>query len=228
LSKLEEYLAFAKAHPALFENPSAEGITILLDEAEIQQVEAQVAQWLEAKGKPTDSAQVGIICQDQYIRYLRDAVLFPGGSMGVYSRLVDPENAVPGVIVLPIYQEQVLLIRHFRHATRAWHLEIPRGFGTKGLTSEENAERELEEEIGAKPSRLISLGQIYPNSGMTSECDELFFAEIESYGKVEIEEAITDLLPTPVSEFERMIRDNEIADGFTLAAYARAKLQGLL
>jgi len=35
-------------------------------------------------------------------------------------------------------------------------------------------------------------------------------------------------LPTPVSEFERMIRDNEIADGFTLAAYARAKLRGLL
>ncbi len=228
MSTLEDYLAFAKAHPALFENPPEGGITILLDEAEIREVESQMARWLEAKGKPTDLAQVGIVCQDQYIRYLRDAVRFPGGSMGIYSRLVDPDNAVPGVIVLPVYQGQVLLIRHFRHATRAWHLEIPRGFGTKGLTSEENAKRELEEEIGAKPSRLISLGQIYPNTGMTSECNELFFAEVESYGNVEIEEAITDLLPTSVSEFERMIRDNEITDGFTLAAYVRAKLKGLL
>ena len=107
-------------------------------------------------------------------------------------------------------------------------MEIPRGFGTKGLSSEENARRELEEEIGATISRLVSLGQTYPNTGMTSECDELFFAEVELYGNVEIEEAITDILPTPVSEFERMIRDNEITDGFTLAAYVRAKLKGLL
>jgi ADP-ribose pyrophosphatase len=63
---------------------------------------------------------------------------------------------------------------------------------------------------------------------MTSECDQLFFAEVESYTDAEIGEAITDILPTPLPEFERMIRDNEITDGFTLAAYTRAKLQGLL
>ncbi len=228
MSTLADYLAFAKAHPALFANPSEGGIAILLDEVEIREAETKMAQLLESKGMPAEWARVGIALQDQYVFMLRDAVRFPGGFLGTYFRLISEEDDPHGVAVLPYYQQQVLLIRHFRHATRTWHLEIPRGFGTKGLSSEENARRELEEEIGATISRLFSLGQTYPNTGMTSECDELFFAEVESYGDVDTQEAITELLPTSVPEFERMISDNEITDGFTLAAYARAKLKGLL
>ena len=228
MSTLADYLAFAKAHPALFANPPEGGIAILLNEDEIREAEAIVARRLEANGLPAEWAQVGIAFQDQYVFMLRDAVRFPGDFLGTYFRLISEEDDPRGVIILPVYQQQVLLIRHFRHATRTWHLEIPRGFGKKGLSSEENARRELEEEIGATISRLVSLGQTYPNTGMTSECDDLFFAEVTAHGNVEAEEAITDLLPTLVPEFERMIRENEITDGFTLAAYARAKLKGLL
>ena len=224
MSTLADYLALAKANPAFFQNPSHEGIRILLDENEIREIEAQ----MEAKGLPFEQARVGIIYQDPYLRVIRDAVLFPDGKKGIYLRLIEPVDHAPGVIVLPVYQGQILLLRHFRHATRSWHLEIPRGFGTKGFSDEENIRRELQEEIGGTASRLISLGQLYPNTGMTSECDQLFFAEVESYTDPEIGEAITDILPTPLPEFERMIRDNEITDGFTLAAYTRAKLQGLL
>lgn len=228
MSTLADYLAFAKAHPALFVNPQEGGVTILLDEKEIHEAETQMAEWLESKDMPAEWARVGIAYQDQYVLMLRDAVRFPGGFLGTYIRMVGEEDDPPGVIVLPLYQGQVLLIRHFRHATRTWHIEIPRGFGKKGLSSEENAQRELEEEIGATISRLVSLGSMYPDAAASTECDALFYAEVESYGKVETEEAITELLPTSVSEFERMIRENEITDGFTLAAYARAKAQGLL
>jgi ADP-ribose pyrophosphatase len=224
MSTLADYLALTKERPELFQNPSHDGIEILLDENEIREIEAQ----MEAKGLPFEQARVGIIYQDAYLRAIRDAVLFPDGKKGIYLRLIDPVDHAPGVIVLPVYKGQVLLIRHFRHATRRWHLEIPRGFGAKGFSDEENIRRELQEEIGGTASRLISLGQLHPNTGMTSESDELFFAEVESYGDAEIGEAITDILPTPLPEFERMIRDNEITDGFTLAAYTRAKLQGLL
>lgn len=228
MSTLADYLAFAKAHPALFVNPPEGGVTILLDEDEIREVESQAAGRLEAQGLPAEWARVGIAFQDQYVLMLRDAVRFPGGFLNTYIRFVGEEDDPPGVIVLPLYQGQVLLIRHFRHATRTWHVEIPRGFGKKGLSSEENARRELEEEIEATISRLVSLGPIYPDAAASTECDELFYAEVESYGSVESQEAIAELLPTPVPEFERMIRDNEITDGFTLAAYARAKLRGLL
>ncbi len=56
----------------------------------------------------------------------------------------------------------------------------------------------------------------------------VFLAEVESYGAGEQTEAISDILPTPVAEFERMIATGELKDGFLLAAYARAKARGLL
>jgi ADP-ribose pyrophosphatase len=226
MSTLEDYFAFAKAHPALFVNPPGAGFTILLDEAEIREAESQMAQWLKAKGLPTDWARVGIAFQDQYAMILRDAVRFPNGALGTYIRMVG--DGTPGVIVLPVYWGQVLLIRHFRHATRTWHIEIPRGFGKKGLSNEENARRELEEEIGATICRLVSLGRVYPDTGALSEYNDFFYAEVESYGELEADEAIVELLPTSLSEFERMIRENEMTDGFTLTAYALAKAQGLL
>src|SRR5436309_2064304 len=69
----------------------------------------------------------------------------------------------------------------------------------------------------ALPICLVSLGQIHPDTGMTSECDELFFAEVESYSDAEAFEGIIEILPTSVLELERLIRENEITDGFTIA-----------
>ena len=228
MSGLADYLAFARANPMLFVNPPDGGITILLDEDEIREAEAQMAHWLESKGMPEEWSRVGIVYHDQYARLLRDAVRFPGGFLGTYIRSVGKGDDTPGVIILPLYNGQVLLIRHFRHATRTWHIEIPRGFGKKGLSSEENARREMKEETGATISRLVSLGSTYPDAAVSTECDALFYAEIESYGMAQEKEAITEILPTSVPEFERMIRENEITDGFTLAAYARAKAHSLL
>src|SRR6266496_1478954 len=167
-----------------------------------------------------------LLFQDQYTMILRDAVRFPNGSLGTYIRMVS--DGTPGVIVLPVYQKQVLLIRHFRHATRSWLIEVPRGFGIKGSSSEENAQRELQEEIGAKVSRLTALGHVYPDAGAAAEYNDFFYADVESYGEFEADEAITEILPTPVSEFERMIRENEITDEFTITAYALAKGRNLL
>lgn len=226
MSTLEDYFAFAETHPALFVNPPGAGFTILLEKEKILEAEAQIAQWLNAKGLPIEWAQVGIAFQDQYTMILRDAVRFPNGRLGTYIRIVG--DGIPGVIVLPIYRDEVLLIRHFRHATRTWHLEIPRGFGEKDFSSEDNACRELKEEIGANVTRLVSLGRVYPDTGGLSEYNDFFYAEVDAYGEVEADEAIVELLPTALSEFERMIRENKITDGFTLTAYALAKAQGLL
>ena len=226
MSTREEYLGFAKAHPNLFANPPGAGFVILLDEDEIRKAEAQMAQWLESKSMPAKWAHVGIVYRDQYRMILRDAVRFPNGLLGTYVRIV--RNGVPGVIVFPIYQGQILLIRHFRHSTRTWHIEVPRGYGEEGSSGEENARRELKEEIGATISRLVSLGQAYPDTGAFSEYNTFFYAEVETYGAIEADEAIVELLPTPIPEFERMIRENEIEDGFTITAYGLARARGLL
>jgi len=44
----------------------------------------------------------------------------------------------------------------------------------------------------------------------------------------EEQERIIELLPKPMFELERMLRENEITNTFLLVAYTRAKLYGLL
>ncbi|WP_341525358.1 NUDIX hydrolase [Nostoc sp. UHCC 0302] len=228
MNNLKQYLSLAVSHPGIFRNPQSEGLDVILQEEEILQIESLVAQKLEQKGLPLEWAKVGIVYKDQYLMVLRDAVRFPDGQLGTYIRILVKPDSTRGVVILPIYQQKVLLIRHFRHATRSWHLEIPRGFGEKDSSSEENTQRELMEEIGAEANSLVSIGEMHVNTGISSECVELFFADIKSVGEFDVKEGITQLLTIEVSEFERMISDNEITDSFTIAAYTRAKLRQLL
>ena|SRR5947209_250036 len=53
---------------------------------------------------------------------------------------------------------------------------------------------------------------------------ELFYAQIEAYGLIDTMEGITELSVVSVADFEAMIRENVITDGFTIATYARAML----
>src|SRR5438876_4538335 len=137
MNNLGEYLAYASAHPKQFVNPPKGGFTILLGEDEIHEVETSMARKLEDKRLPAEWACVGIVYQDQYGMILRDAVRFPGGALGTYIRFISGVDSTPTTVVLPFSQGQMLLVRRFRHATRTWHLEIPRGFGTKDISAED-------------------------------------------------------------------------------------------
>lgn len=228
MKNIAEYLAYARVHPEQFVNPPKGGFTILLVEDEIHEAEAYMARKLEDKRLPAEWARVGIVYQDQYGMILRDAVRFPGGALGTYIRFIPSVKGAPSVIILPMYQGRVLLMRRFRHATRTWHLEIPRGHGVRGLSGEENARRELVEEIGATVSRLISIGKLEEGPGLSGEPAELFFANVDLYGELNTFEGITELLQVGVRELERMILESEITDSFTIIAYLYAKHNDLI
>lgn len=223
-----EYLAFARRNPSLFVNPEAGGFGILLDSADIDAAAAQAAERLRQRGQPVSWAHVGIVHRDQYGILLRDAVRFPNGSLGTYIRFVQQSGSPPGVAVLPHAHGDIVLVRHFRHATRDWHLEIPRGFGEPDATAEENARRELTEELGAAAVQMIPLGRIHTNTGLTGEFDELWYADIDSWGAGDAAEAISHVVPVSVSELERLMRDGEMTDSYTIAAFTQARLHGLL
>ena len=124
--------------------------------------------------------------------------------------------------------DNVILLRHFRHATRSDHLEIPRGFGEPGATAEQQAYRELSEETGSAADELISLGGIYPNTGSSADLVELFFARVHQIGEPQTAEGIADLELIKAADLAQMIAGERITDAFTIAAWARASLRGLL
>ncbi|MFL5799053.1 MAG: NUDIX hydrolase [Actinomycetota bacterium] len=225
---LTRYLDLRRTDPHLFHNPSSHGFMIVLDEESIREIEAQVAGRLMQFGHPTEWAEVGIVYEDQYLLILRDAVVFPDGERDTYIRILDKLGRAPGVAVLATFDRRVVLVRHFRHATRSWHLEIPRGFGGEGGSPQKDARREIEEEIGGSVRAIRSLGVMHPNTGLSAEEVHLLSAELESIGLPERHEAISELVEVSLPELERMIADGSITDSFTIAAYSRAKLLGML
>ncbi|WP_329039627.1 NUDIX hydrolase [Streptomyces sp. NBC_00178] len=168
----------------------------------------------------------GVMYSDPYVTLLRDPVRFPDGSTGTYIRSIGatPE---PGCVVLPLLDGGVVLIEHFRHATRSWHWEVPRGFGTPGLPAPENAAKELREEIGAEAREVIPLGDVHPDSGTTADRVALFAARIDRIGTLQKAEAIRTHLTVPFAEAEAMVGDGRITDAFTIAVLMRARLAGL-
>ncbi|MEO5337689.1 MAG: NUDIX hydrolase [Magnetospirillum sp. WYHS-4] len=203
-------------------------IEILTDPGEAEVARQASAARLVAAGHPADYAALGLREENQFWRVIRDPVRFPDGHVGTYHRVVVRPEYLPAVSALPLLGDKIVLIRIFRHPLRAFLLETPRGFGTPGLSPEEGARLELEEEIGAKITEMIDLGQAYLSSGLSDEVAAFFLARLESVGLPEKAEAIRDILTVSVPEFEAMASDGRITDSFTLIAFLRARLKGLL
>lgn len=199
------YAHLRDTHPAWFVTPSGDGTISIM-------------RWPMTEGQ--------VIYRDQWWILLQDPVVFPDGRHGRYLRMLAPQPE-PGVAVLPLLGSDVVLVEHFRHATRAWHWEIPRGGGTAGLTDKDNAAKELKEELGSVPRELIELGTLHPDTGILAQAVALYAARIDEVGKVPRGEGIRRARAFNFTEAERMAGQGLITDAFTIAALFRARQAGL-
>lgn len=236
------YEALRRARPEWFRNESS-GIEILSDPALVKATlrrmrrrsarrEARGSRgryWWARLRQAARPEAVGVVSADRFLFHLRDPVRFPDGTPGLYNRIVPPPGATPGVVVLALVgpDHGVLLIEHYRHATREWHWEVVRGFGEPGASAEENVARELEEEVSARPEETVPLGEVHPDTGLLAHRVQLFAARVPAVGELERREAIRRAIVVPYAEAEEMVRTGAITDGFTIAALYRARLAGL-
>ena len=201
--------------------------TILFEPSLVTAAEDAQRARLAAKGRPESWACTGVVHEDPYLIVIQDAVQFPDGILGTYVRTM-PAAGSAGAAVLPVLDDQVVLLDHARHATRTSHLEIPRGFGEPGVSAADQARQELLEEINADAVDLIDLGPFHANTGMASDVTQLFVAEIRELGKLQAAEGITGVRVYPARQIARLIKTGQITDSFTIAAFTRAWLSGLL
>lgn len=203
---VERYERLRAERPALFANQPG-GIEILTEPDAVR-------------------AAGGVLYEDRYVVLLRDPVRFPDGTTGTYIRSISP-TPEQGCVVLPLLDGQVVLIEHFRHATRSWQWEVPRGFATPGMEPGANAAKELREEIGAVALEIVPLGELHPDTGVTADRVSLFAARIEALGPLDTAEGIRSSVTVPFAEAEAMVADGRITDAFTIAVLMRARLAGL-
>lgn len=226
--RLRDYLAFAEERPERFRTPDG-GVEIVTEPARIRAVEGSMGRRYAEKGWRAEWAQVGVWYRDPYITVLRDAVIFPDGTEGVHHRILRTRDAEPsGVAVLPVSEGRILLLRHFRHPTRQWHWEIPRGAIEAGATPEQTIATELSEEAQATVVDVRPLGAMYGATSMLGLKVLLYAAELRSYGEPARGEGVTGVRLVEVAEFEAMVRRSEITDAFTLGAFLHARLGGLV
>jgi len=223
----DRYRALLAARPALAANPAG-GITVVSDPSETARIEGIMADRFAAQGLPREWARAGIFYEDPYIILLRDAVIFPDGKPGLYHRVIARHDEPTGVAVLGRYDGNIVLVRHLRHLSRAWHLEIPRGAVGADEDPFDVAHLEISEEIGGTIRSIERLGLLRGASALMRHSVVLVYAELESVGTPALGEGIAEILLVSPTEFERMIAESAITDAFTVAAAYHARLRGLL
>jgi ADP-ribose pyrophosphatase len=229
MKEYEHYMRCISEFPQAFANSDDARVEIVTDKKSMTAIEKTQMSRLRNKGLPEEWGEVGVVFQDEYVTILRDAVLFqPDGTPGTYIRNFKA-NSAPGVVILPVYNGQVCLLRIFRHSLRRYVLEVPRGFGNKGETDEQNALRELSEEIKGSVNEIHSMGYVIENSGLGDARAALFFADLSEMPTViENGEGIEKIEFVSTNKFLQLIKDGEIEDSYTITSAARAILNGYI
>lgn len=207
-------------------------IELLADPAEVEAVVRERREGALPAPAP-DPDGVGVVFRDEYVTVVRDPVRFPGGERGTYLRIFEASglDGPVGVALLPVRDGRVYLRRAFRHATRQWELECPRGFRPAGASAEEAARHEAEEELGIAVEAVEELGAVYANTGLLAGGARAFvvrLADAPSERTHEPHEALGEVVALTPAQLMEAIALGEVRDGFTLSAVAMAIARGHL
>lgn len=126
--------------------------------------------------------------------------------------------------VVPVDDERnVLMVKQYRYASGGWLLEVPAGKLDGGEAPENCATREVREETGYKPGKLIPMGWIFTTPGFTDEKIWLYLArDLEpSKQNLQTDEVLT-VERMPFSEAFNMALKGEIHDAKSVCALLRA------
>lgn len=135
-------------------------------------------------------------------------------------------NHPGGVTVAALDEDNNLLfVRQFRYPYKEVVLELPAGKLEKGSTPLENGKRELMEETGAEGYSYISLGQLYPSPGYTSEIIHLYACKIKSQGSANLDDGeFLNVEKIPLDKAVEMVLNNQIPDAKTQVAILKTAM----
>jgi ADP-ribose diphosphatase len=142
---------------------------------------------------------------------------------GTTIRLEMVRHPGAAAIVAVNEQQEVALLRQYRHAAGGFIWEIPAGKLDHGESPEVCAARELREEAGLTAGSLTLLGAIYTAPGFCDEKIHLFLARGLSPGEQQLEkDEVLSVEQVPLRRALAMIRSGEIQDAKSIAGLHHA------
>lgn len=154
-----------------------------------------------------------IYTQDN-ITFLEKEIRLPNGETRPKIMMQHPG----AVAIVPLTDDgQVILIRQYRLSADMYLYEIPAGTLEPNEAPHLCAERELQEEAGYFPNRLIPLTGFYVAPGISSEYIHVFIArDLRPSTREKDEDEIIEVFPTPLPRALEMITTGEIRDAKTM------------
>ncbi len=231
-------------YPHLVHGDAAKGeIEVVIDPEQIARIEAATEGIFRQKGRSPEEAfqwsRVGVVSEGAYFIQVRDAVIFPNGTTGVYDRQLERSalEGSQGAVALPLLDgDRILFNLTYRHATGAWGMELARGFSKPKEPPIQTARRELEQETGQKTSDPISLGVVAPNTGAAATTPAIYLCPVTGSGVSRPgNEAIAKCIPFTLQEvadalvnghFMHGNKQVPFIDGFSFAALLKAHAAG--
>jgi 8-oxo-dGTP pyrophosphatase MutT (NUDIX family) len=209
MTEIDNYLEYYKRLPHLFRYN--ENINIIVDETELKEY---------ANRK---NCKLGVVFENNYFSLVVDLIENSSGRRYTYARIVS-RNEYNGVVIIPILKGKIVFLKQFRHGTREYEIELPRGFSEKSKTIQDNAESEIYEELGVSTTRMEHLGSVINDTGLSGGLVHIFMCEIENIGKLSADEGIKETMQLSLLETEDLIKENRIRDCFTLSAIYKLKI----
>jgi 8-oxo-dGTP pyrophosphatase MutT (NUDIX family) len=125
------------------------------------------------------------------------------------------------VNVVPVTaDDQVVMVRQYRHGSRDITLEIPGGIVDPGETPAEAATRELLEETGYRAERVEPIGWVNPNPALFENRCHTFLAPgaapVAPIQNTGLEETSVELVP--LAEIPELLRKGSISHALVVAA----------
>jgi ADP-ribose pyrophosphatase len=132
------------------------------------------------------------------------------------------------VNIIPLTPDNnVVMVRQYRHGTREVTLELPGGLVENADSPESAALRELQEETGYGATAIIPLGHVHPNPAFqNNRCYSYLAENVFPIGvqKQDDQEDIGVVLE-PLAAIPRLIREQVITHALVVAAFYRYYLE---
>lgn len=157
---------------------------------------------------------------NKYWEYHLDQFEIEGGNSGEYHFV----HTLGSTMIVPFTSNnKLILVNQFRYLNQREGIEFPCGSIEKGLSTKENAIKELREEIG-KTGELEFIGEFSPYNGVADEMCSVFIAKnLKDSPLPNDETEELEVKEFTIEEFEQLIKQNIIWDGMTLTSWLLTK-----